>query len=228
MEITGNDPTAPPQRLAVLGAGPIGRIIGRRWVEAGHPVAFGSRTPSALAEFVHDLGPLASAHGYRDAAASADVVLLAVASEGVESVLAEVSGVVLGKILINATNHMGVDEDGRIVSTLPDGTTEGSHAADQVPGVRVVRAFSHVMDELLESRGIRQPMFWAMAVAGDDPDAVDQVAELVSATGFSPVRIGSLAESEPLDPGGVLFPHLFTPADLAAALTPLDALMDIV
>ncbi|WP_433345618.1 hypothetical protein ACQP25_24595 [Microtetraspora malaysiensis] len=64
-----------------------------------------------------------------------------------------------------------------------------------------------------------QPGFWAMVVAGDDPEANAIVHALVRATGFVPVHIGTLAESAPLDPGGVLFPHMFTPADLTAQIS---------
>ncbi len=66
------------------------------------------------------------------------------------------------------------------------------------------------MDESLAYRGLRQPGFWAIAVAGDDPEANKIVHDLVRATGFVPVHIGTLAESAPLDPGGVIFPHMFT------------------
>jgi predicted dinucleotide-binding enzyme len=74
------------------------------------------------------------------------------------------------------------------------------------------------MDELLWSRGTQQRHFWGMAVAGDAENAKSIVAGLVSDAGFTPIDIGTLDESLPLDPGGVLFPHMFTPADLQAAV----------
>ena len=62
------------------------------------------------------------------------------------------------------------------------------------------------------------PGLFAVAIAGDDPVAKLTVSELVNDAGFVPVDIGTLAESAPLDPSGVLFPHLFTPADMKLAL----------
>lgn len=44
------------------------------------------------------------------------------------------------------------------------------------------------------------------------------VADLVRATGFTPVPIGGLATSVALKPGGSLFPHMFTPGDLKSML----------
>lgn len=211
--------TAEGRRLAVLGAGPIGRAVGRRWVEAGHMVTFGSRTPDKLSDLIDGLGPRASAHSWREAVAAADVVLLAVAYPGVAPVLEEIGEDLAGKVLIDATNPMGLDPDGRIISTLPSGVTQGAHTAALLPRTRVVRAFTHVMEELLDNRGRTQPLLWAMAIAGDDPVALSLTADLVRDTGFTPVPIGSLANSAALEPGGVLFPHVFTAADLRAALT---------
>ena len=90
--------------------------------------------------------------------------------------------------------------------------------AQRLPHSLVVRAFSHVMDELLVSRGSSQSGLWAMAIAGDDPVAKQIVGALVRDAGFVPVDIGTLAESLPLDPGGALFPHMFTEADMRAML----------
>jgi len=210
--------TSTSKQLAVLGAGPIGRTIGRRWVEAGHTVAFGTRNPDKLRDLVGELGPTASAHTLRGAVATADTVLLAVAHVGTADVLAELREDLAGKTLIDATNPMGLDGAGRIISTLPSGTTQGTHTASLLPQTRVVRAFTHIMAELLDSRGRTQPMFWAMAIAGDDPVAMTLTAELVRATGFTPVPIGDLAASAALEPGGSLFPHIFTSGDLRSML----------
>lgn len=206
-------------RIAVLGTGPIGRAVGSCWAAAGHDVTFGSRTPATHAALASDVGLAVSVGTWSEAVAGADVVLLAVAHAGVEDALNAVASELKDTVLVDATNPMGLDPSGRIVSTLPAGLTQGSWTAQRLPGVRVVRAFSHVMDELLSSRGRRQPHFWGMAVAGDDQQALRTTVDLVQETGFTPVVIGGLAQSAPLDPGGALFPHLLTPEDLRVAAT---------
>lgn len=90
--------------------------------------------------------------------------------------------------------------------------------AKLLPESIVVRAFTHIMDELLVSGGTKQPGLFAIAIAGDDPAAKLIVADLVNDTGFVPVDIGTLSESAPLDRGGKLFPHVFTVADMKLAL----------
>jgi hypothetical protein len=53
---------------------------------------------------------------------------------------------------------------------------------------------------------------------GDDQAAKQVASKLVCDTGFVPVDIGTLAESSSLDPGGELFPHVYTEADMRAVL----------
>lgn len=87
----------------------------------------------------------------REAAASAETVLLAVPYPAVD-----------------ATNPFALSSDGRIVSSLPGDMTAGTRMASLLPGSIVIRAFTHSMEELLVSRGTTQAGLWAMAMAGDD------------------------------------------------------------
>jgi predicted dinucleotide-binding enzyme len=201
--------------IGLLGAGKIGRPIGRHWTTAGHTVTFGARSPEGLDDFVAELGEHASAAKPADAAAAGDVVMLAVPYPALEGLLDDVRDQLAGKIVIDATNPMGLNEDGRIISTLED-RTQGRRAAELLPESTVVRAFTHVMDELLWSRGTQQRHFWGMAFAGDDADAKAVVSDLILDAGFTPVDLGGLDDSAALDPGGPVFPHMFTPADLRA------------
>jgi predicted dinucleotide-binding enzyme len=182
-------------------------------------VTFGVRTPEKLRAFTAELGPQAEATSLKQAAATADIVLNALNHQAVDEILAATAAHLAGKIVIDASNPMGVSADGRIISTLASGLTAGTRTAQRLPQSTIVRAFSHVVDESLAYRGSAQPGFWAMAVAGDDPEANEIVHALVRDTGFVPVHIGTLAESAPLDPGGVLFPHMFTPADLTTQIS---------
>lgn len=204
-------------KLGVLGAGNIGRPIGRHWLAAGHTVTFGSREPGALQPFVAQLGHHAAAASHLEAVEASEVILLSVPHPALDELLAAIGARLAGRIVIDATNPMGLSSDGRIISTLDPGRAQGSRTAAMLPSSQVVRAFTHVMDELLWSRGTQQAHFWGMAIAGDDAAAKEVVAGLVRDTGFTPVDIGGLDDSARLDPGGVIFPHMFTPADLRAA-----------
>ncbi|MEY9215003.1 putative dinucleotide-binding enzyme [Thermobifida halotolerans] len=207
-----------PLHLGILGAGRIGSTLARHWVRAGHTVVLGSRSPERLTDLVGELGPRASADTAPRAARHSDVVVLAVPHTALAATLDAVGTALDGKVVVDTTNPVTFSPDGRIVSTLPEGRTAGEATAALLPRSRVVRAFTHVMYELLASRGLAQPLLWAMTIAGDDADAKRTVADLVRDTGFTPVDIGSLAESAPLDPGGALFPQTSTAADLLARI----------
>jgi putative enoyl reductase mmyQ len=104
--------------------------------------------------------------------------------------------------------------EGQIVSTLPEGRTEGQWMADMLPDSVVVRAFSHTQEELLVSRAGKNPGVWAVGYATDALEERPRIESLLEATGYVPVFVGTLAESSLLDPGGSVFPHLFTAGDL--------------
>ncbi|MET7683658.1 NAD(P)-binding domain-containing protein [Streptomyces sp. NPDC005423] len=204
-------------RVGILGAGNIGRPIGRHWSAAGHQVTFGSRSPERLSKFISTACPNARVAGLAETAETNDILLLSVPYPAWEELLQSVGNTLAGKLVIDATNPMGLSADGRIISTLGSDLTQGRHASKTLPDSTVVRAFTHVMDELLWSRGTQQRHFWGVGYAGDDAAAKETVRGLILDAGFSPVDLGGLDDSASLDPGGALFPHMFTPADLRAA-----------
>ncbi len=90
--------------------------------------------------------------------------------------------------------------------------------ASLLPGSSVVRAFSHIDWDLLVTRATNEPGVWAVGYASDGDD-VDKVVEvMIRDMGYVPVKVGSLAESAPIDPGGVLWPRMLTPDAMRALL----------
>ncbi|MFE2880442.1 NADPH-dependent F420 reductase [Streptomyces roseus] len=203
--------------IAILGAGNIGGPLGRHWAAAGHRVTFGSRDPGRLGSLVEPLGERARAAAHADAVAASEVVLLSVPHPALDGLLRQLAGPLAGKTVIDATSPIGVSDDGLFVSVLEPGVTQGSRTAERLPGAAVARAFCHFPDELLWSRGTRQPHFWGMGTACDDPGARQVTETLVRDAGFAPVHLGGLKESAALDPGGALFGYVSTAAGLRAA-----------
>ncbi|MFF4846364.1 NADPH-dependent F420 reductase [Streptomyces sp. NPDC001194] len=203
--------------IGILGAGNIGRPLGRHWAAAGHRVTFGSRDPDRLASRMESPGWPARAATYAEAVEASDVVLLSVPHPAVDGLLAQLAGPLAGKTVIDATSPIGVSQDGLFISVLGPGVTRGSRSAELLPDSPVARAFCHFPDELLWSRGTKQRHFWGMGTASDDPGARQLTETLVHDAGFVPVHLGGLGESAALDPGGALFGHVSTAAGLRAA-----------
>jgi len=206
-------------RIGILGAGRMGAGLAALLTEAGHELKTSRRNPQqdqGSGQWQNSALAGVTVTSFEDAARFGDIVVLAVPHAGVDQVAESVAGLVAGKVLVDVTNSV-VYEDGRIHSGLV-GVSNGSWVAQRFPEAHVTRAYSHIQDEMLVSRAHRQPGNWAVAVAGDDEDAVRATCALVEATKYVPVLVGTLEESVVIDPGGPVFPHMMTPADLRDVL----------
>jgi predicted dinucleotide-binding enzyme len=61
-----------------------------------------------------------------------------------------------------------------------------------------------------------------MGYTADDDDTAAITADIITHTGFVPIRVGTLAQSGPIDPGGVLFPGLLGVFSRQGVRTTLD------
>jgi NADPH-dependent F420 reductase len=172
--------------LAFLGGtGDQGRGLARRFAMAGHPVIIGSRSAeraeSAAAELRESVGEGAAAISgvaNADAAAAAEVVVVAVPWEGHETLLQSVAPALAGKIVVDCVNPLGFDERGAYALSVTEGSA-AEQAAAILPDSRVVAAFHHVSAVLLLDRGVDE-VDTDVLVLGDDREATDLVQALVA------------------------------------------------
>jgi 8-hydroxy-5-deazaflavin:NADPH oxidoreductase len=172
-------------RIAVLGAGKIGGTLGRKWVAAGHEVAFGVRdTDDERARALRaDLGDRVRVVTIADALAGADAVLLAIPGRVASETAAGLGPALDGKIVIDATNNMGAP----VVNSV---------AAIQAaaPGAQVFRAFNcYGWENFAEPvyDGVQGDLFYA----GPEGEAGAAVEALIADIGLRPVRLGGAEQA---------------------------------
>ncbi len=204
-------------RIAVLGAGHVGPVIARIAVDAGYPVDIASSgSPDRIALITQFLVPGAEARWARDAVAAADIVVLAVPLHRFEEIE---PSLVAGKLVVDVMNYWPPVNG--VVQMFEDRTTSSSEIVQsRLAGSTVVKALNqigyHDLDEARRPKG--SPERLAVGVAGDDPEAVGIVAELVERIGYDVVAMTSLSSGRLLEPGGPVFGAMLRKADFEAAI----------
>ena len=193
-------------KIGVIGGtGPQGRGLAYRMVKAGRDVVIGSRSPERAEEVATSIRDRISGSaqvvgaGNLDAAARADVVVLAVPYDGQAALVTDLAPVLAGKVIISCVNPLGFDGRGPFALTVPDGS-----AAEEVQRIvadaRVVGAFHHLSAaklwseaELLDEEDV--------LVCGEDAEAKALVLDLAgSVTGRRGIDAGRLLWARQLEP----------------------------
>ena len=187
--------------IGIIGAGKIGATVGRLWIGAGHQVCFGSRHPERLAAMIAELGVAASTGSMADAARFGEVVFAAAPYGAWPDLVAELGPLLRGKTLLDAANPYPERDGAFATAALAGGEGAGMPVAKLLPGVFLVRAFNADYWETLRDEAHRPGERLAIALAGDNPAAVDTAAQLVRDAGFDPVIAGPLVQAAEFDVG---------------------------
>jgi NADPH-dependent F420 reductase len=191
-------------KIAVIGTGNVGRALGGRWAELGHEVVFGTRDPGGekAQELLKSTGDRAVAAHPQEAAATAEVVVVAVPGTAGESTVREL-GNLAGKVVIDSTNPIAPG----LELAVGGGTSAAEEIAKVAPGARVTKAFNttgagNMIDPNYSGVGL------TMLICGDDATAKEITARLASELGFEVVDAGALKMARYLEPMALLWINL--------------------
>jgi predicted dinucleotide-binding enzyme len=184
-------------RIAIIGTGQVGSAIARGLKGRGHQVTFGARDPErpAIAALAAEVGAAAALP--EQAAAAAELVILALPWGGAEAAVRAL-GDLSGKVVIDCMNPLGM-VDGALGLTLGHSTSGGEIVQGWLPGARVVKTLNQVGAEIMAAND-HLPQRPAMFMAGESEAAKSQVAGLLAELGFAPLDAGGIAASRLLEP----------------------------
>jgi 8-hydroxy-5-deazaflavin:NADPH oxidoreductase len=205
-------------RLGIIGAGKFGTTLARAAIAAGYDVAIaGSGRPEHIALTLEVLAPGSHAMTAEDVAQHAAIIVLAVPMHRFRALSPELFG---GKILVDATNYWeptdGMDPE-------LAGAAQGTSVIVQkwFASARVVKSLNqlgyHQFEEHRRPAGAADRI--AMGAAGDDPEAVAEVSQVVDRLGFDLVDAGPLANGVALEPDGSPFATTRTEEELVDHLS---------
>lgn len=175
-------------RIAIIGAGRVGKALGGRWQAAGHDVVYGVRDPTEPRHA--GLGAIAAP---RTAVRGADVVLVALPWDATEPALADLE--VGDAVVLDATNPLAA---GARELELDPALSGAELVARWLRSSRVVKALNTTGSANMTDPGYPGGTP-AMLVAGDDTGAKQVALELVRELGFEPIDAGPLSAARDLE-----------------------------
>ncbi|WP_262412458.1 NADPH-dependent F420 reductase [Actinacidiphila acidipaludis] len=179
--------------VTIVGAGNMARGIGTRALVGGHSVRVHDRTETKARDLASDLSRVVSGADVTavgaDAAADADLVVLAVPYPAGRDVAAAWAGGLAGRTVVDICNPVDFTTFDSLV--VPPGTSAAEQIAAAVPESRVVKAFNTTLaGTLAEGEVAGRPL--DVFIAGDDDTARRTVSDLVSSGGMRPLDVGPL------------------------------------
>jgi predicted dinucleotide-binding enzyme len=184
---------APPQQaeeaamaarsIGIIGEGHVGSALTRGLERAGHRVRTVGNDQVAV----------------REAAAAAEIVILAVPFSALDDVARTAGEALAGKVVIDVTNAL----DSEMNLALGYSTSGGEELQRKMPRARVVKAFNTVFARHMENGRLGDQRLTAL-VAGDDAEAKAAVLAIARDIGFDAVDAGPLRNARLLEPLGYL------------------------
>jgi predicted dinucleotide-binding enzyme len=181
---------------AIIGIGNIGGAVATHLVDGGERVILASSSDDDAKALADKLGELADAASVEEAIEAADAVLFAVWFPVIKELVPKYSAALAGKVVIDPSNPISIDEQGSVKRTLPDGVSAGSAIAALVPAnAHFVKAFGTMAAPSLASGANRSPRRAVLFYATDDLEAGSVAERLIKAAGFDPVKAGGVDAS---------------------------------
>ncbi|HEY9047101.1 MAG TPA: NAD(P)-binding domain-containing protein [Ohtaekwangia sp.] len=199
------------QTIAIIGAtGNMGSAIAKNLSQGNYRLLLCARNHDKLYTLAQEImeGNLTTDVDVLDctmnASWEADLIIMAVPYHEEKEIAEKIRQVATQKIVVSISNPLNETYNG--LTTAPD-TSAAEELQKLLPNSKIVKAFSTIFAADFASPVIGGKQADAF-VAGNDPEALQTVSELVQATGFNPIIAGNLSVSRTLENMTVLLIQL--------------------
>ena len=190
------------QTIAIIGAtGNMGSAISKNLSKGNYRLLLRANDREKLEELVNEIKTANSSADIEgincpvDESWEADIIIAAVPYEAEKDVAEKIRDVANQKIVISIANPLNETYDGLV--TEP-GTSAAEELQKLLPNSKVVKAFNTTFAADFSTPVIEGKKTDAF-IAGNDEDAVQTVAGLVSTAGLNPINAGQLSVSGTLE-----------------------------
>lgn len=185
--------------IGIIGAGSVGKVLAKGWIDAGHSVKISSRDPMSESLFTwkEQMGPGCQIATFEEAASFGEVIVLAINWSGVETVLRQISSAALqDKVIIDLSNAVEFSETPQIALK---GISAGELIQQWLPGSRVVKTLNMVGSATMVNPSFSEgtPV---MYLCGNNDQAKSTVQQLLASIGWLDViDLGDISRSSLLE-----------------------------
>ncbi|MBO9635164.1 MAG: NAD(P)-binding domain-containing protein [Chitinophagaceae bacterium] len=182
-------------KIGIIGAGSVGKVLAKGWLDSGHTVKISSRDPMSESLFTwkEQMGPDCHIATFEEAAAFGEVIVLAINWSGVEGVLKKIGQDALQqKVIIDLSNAVEFSETPQLALK---NTSAGELIQQWLPNSRVVKTLNMVGSATMVNPHYDQGIP-VMYLCGNDAEAKETVGQLLRDIGWEDrIDLGDITRS---------------------------------
>lgn len=183
-------------KTAIVGLGHIGGQLAANLMAGGEKLILVDKDDGHAEALAEQSGGRARAALLPAAIAESDVMILAILFDAIKELLSKNRDKLEGKIVVDPSNPIAPDGKGGFRKIVPENRSAGQMLASLIPpGANFVKAFGSLSATSLKAGANRSPERAVLFYASDDKFAGDEVARLITVSGFDPVRVGGIDQA---------------------------------